>query len=57
LRIFFEKKDEAFIRKKKFQKKPKNLSRMSRFIRDGAIQLKAKFALANLMRRLFALKK
>jgi hypothetical protein len=51
LRIFFEKKDEAFISKKKFQKKPKNLSRMSRFIRDGAIQLKAKFALANLMRK------
>ena len=41
-RIFFEKKDEAFIRKK--IQKLKNLSRMSRFIRDEAIQLKAKFA-------------
>jgi len=38
---------------KRFQKikNPKNLSRMSRFIRDGAIQLKAKFALANLMKK------
>jgi hypothetical protein len=41
--IFFEKKDEAFIHKK-IPKKTKNSSRMSRFIRDEAIQLKAKFA-------------
>ena len=46
-RIFFEKKDEAFIHKGNL--KTQILSRMSRFIRDGAIQLKAKFALANLM--------
>ena len=44
-RIFFKEKDEALNRKEKL----KNSSRMSRFIRDGAIQLKAKFALANLM--------
>jgi hypothetical protein len=38
-RIFFEKKDEAFINKENL--KPKYLSRMSRFIRDEAIQLKS----------------
>jgi hypothetical protein len=48
-RIFFEKKDEAFIHKE-ILKKLKNLSRMSRFTRDEAIQLLPKFALANLMR-------
>ena len=41
-RIFFKKKDEAFINKENL--KTKISSRMSRFIRDGAIQLKAKFA-------------
>ena len=34
----------------KIQEKLKISSRMSRFIRDGAIHLQAKFALANLMR-------
>jgi hypothetical protein len=34
-----------------------NLSRMGEFISPEAIQLLPKFALANLMRRLFALKK
>ena len=48
-RIFFEKKDEAFTHKKN-SNKPKILSRMSRFTRDEAIQLKAKFALANLIK-------
>jgi hypothetical protein len=47
-RIFFEKKDEAFIHKENL--KTKNLSRMGEFISPEAIQLKAKFALANLMR-------
>ncbi len=37
--IFFEEKDEAFISKKNL--KPQILSRMSRFIRDEAIQLKS----------------
>ena len=41
-RIFFEEKDETFINKENI--KPQISSRMSRFIRDGAIQLKAKFA-------------
>ena len=42
-RIFFEEKDEAFIHKGNL--KTQISSRSSRFIRDGAIQLKAKFAL------------
>jgi hypothetical protein len=41
--ILFKEKDEAFIDKKNF-KKLKNLSRIRRFNRRGAIQLKAKFA-------------
>jgi len=39
-RIFFEKKDEAFIHQTKTQK-PNNLSRIRRFIRREAIQLKS----------------
>ena len=42
-RIFFEKKDEAFINKRNL--KTQISSRMSRFIRDGAIQLLPKFAI------------
>jgi hypothetical protein len=42
MNILIEKSDEALI-KTKIQK-TQNSSRMSRFIRDGAIQLKAKFA-------------
>jgi hypothetical protein len=38
-RIFFEKKDEAFINKENL--KTQTSSRISRFIRDGAIQLKS----------------
>ena len=44
--IFFEEKDETFISKEKTQ----ILSRIRRFTRREAIQLKAKFAIANLMR-------
>jgi hypothetical protein len=48
--IFFEEKDEAFIHKKKNSKKLKNSSRIRQFICREAIQLKAKFALANLIK-------
>ena len=41
-RIFFEKKDEAFINKEIL--KTQNSSRIRRFIRREAIQPKAKFA-------------
>ncbi len=46
-RIFFEKKDEAFIHQTKTQK-PKNLSRMGEFISPEAIQILPKFALGYL---------
>ena len=49
-RIFFEKKDEVFSPKQKYQEKLKISSRMSRFTRDEAIQILPKFVLANLMR-------
>jgi hypothetical protein len=48
-RIFFKEKDEAFIHKKN-SKKLKNSSRIRQFICREAIQLKAKFALANLIK-------
>jgi hypothetical protein len=48
-RIFFEKKDEACIHKQN-SKKTKNLSRIRRFIRRGAIRYISKFALANLIK-------
>jgi hypothetical protein len=44
LRIFFEKKDEAFSQRTKIPKKPKNLSRMAEFTSPEAIQLLPKFA-------------
>ena len=46
-RVLFEEKDETFINKGNL--KTKNLSRMGEFISPEAIQLKAKFAIANLM--------
>ena len=48
-RIFFEEKDETFFHKQN-SKKLKILSRIRQFICREAIQLEAKFALANLMR-------
>ena len=45
----FSKKEMKRLSTRKI-KKTQILSRMSRFIRDEAIQLKAKFASANLMR-------
>ena len=47
-RVLFEEKNEAFINKGNL--KTQILSRIRRFTRRVAIQLKAKFALANLMR-------
>ena len=48
--ILIEKSDKALIKSNQ-NKKTQISSRMSWFIRFGAIQLKAKFALANLIKR------